>query len=170
MSFVLIKLYKKMQFNKRGRFFSQRLNFMHGHSGGIIWKRVGNTAQENIRNFPWYSASTVLNSSNILVALPSRESSPKIFGLHLLGENSKMGKDEILSCLCKKTNFPYEQWVLPASGRTGSKHVQEFDYFFFQCTITNFFRISRLICWCRIAKTDLEMSILYLFYQQFILK
>ncbi len=153
MSFVLIKLYKKCNLTKGVVFFFAAAEF-YGHSGRIIWKRVGNTAQENRRNFPWYSAFTVLNSSNRWLFLAGN------LPLKFL-DCTFWGKIKYFFACATKQISPMSNGFCQHQEEL-VQNMSRNSIIFFQCTITNFFRISRLICWCRIAKTDWEKSILYI--------
>jgi hypothetical protein len=53
-----------------------------------------------------------------------------------LGENSKIEKEKNPFWVVQ-SNFPYEQWVFPASERNGSENVQEFDQIFFYSVNNN---------------------------------
>jgi hypothetical protein len=83
----------KMQFNKRGPNFFSAAEFMATLPGYLdkSWQHCTGVH------------CTAGNSSQILVALPSRES--KVHGFHLGRENSKMEKEKILSGLCKQISL-----------------------------------------------------------------
>jgi hypothetical protein len=122
---------------------------------GLSWKELATLLRRTERIF------LDIPQSGILVALPGRESSAKIHGLHLWGENSKIGKEKILSGLCKQI-LPHEQMVFSNIRKKWLKICTGIRLIFLQCTITNIFRISRLISLCPIANniTNWEMSIL----------